>query len=204
MYIPAPFAETRVDVLHGFVRAHPFATMVTTGDDGLPFATHLPLLLDAGRGPHGTLCGHVARPNPQAADLAAAREVLAVFHGPHAYVSPTWYATAPSVPTWNYAVVHAYGVPRVVDDPAAVRDLLEAAVRAFEAPGSPWTTSDLPARYLESMTAGVVAFELPIQRLEGKFKLSQNRPQADRDGVIAALGSRDAEARAVAGMMTGS
>ena len=202
MYIPAPFAETRVHALHAFVRAHPFATLVSTGDDGLPFASHLPLLLDGDRGANGTLVGHVARPNPQAAHLSAGREVLAVFHGPHAYVSPTWYQTAPAVPTWNYAVVHARGVPRVVDGPAEVRALLETTVRAFEAPGSPWSMDALPERYLESMAASVVAFELSIARIDGKFKLSQNRQPADRAGVIEALRTGDAERRAVAALMT--
>ncbi|MDB5297327.1 MAG: regulatory protein [Phycisphaerales bacterium] len=204
MYIPAPFAEIRPDVLHALMREHPFATLVTTDAAGLPSATHLPLLLDPGRGPHGTLIGHIARPNPQAAALAAGRVALAMFHGPHAYVSPTWYATAPAVPTWNYAAVHAYGVPRVVEDPAGVRALLETTVKAFEAPGSNWSIDGLPPQYLESMTAGVVAFEMPVDRLEGKFKLNQNRSTADRAGVSAALANGDAQAKATVKLMVPS
>jgi transcriptional regulator len=160
-------------------------------------------LLDANRGPNGTLVGHLARPNPQAAHLAAGRPVLAIFHGPHAYVSPAWYQTVPAVPTWNYVVVHARGVPTVMHDATRVHELLDVTVRAFEAPGSAWAASGLPEQYLSTMARGVVAFELPVDRLEGKFKLSQNRPPADRAGVIAALQAGDAEARAVAALMTG-
>ncbi len=202
MYIPSAFSEARVDVLHDLIRAHPFATLVSTGDAGLPVVTHLPLLLDVTRGSSGTLVGHLARVNEHAALLTNGRPALAIFHGPHAYVSPRWYRTTPSVPTWNYAVVHATGVPRVLTDEADARRVLEVTTRAFEPTDGGWTMDGLSPAYLRSMTAGIVAFEIPIDRLEGKFKLSQNRSPADHAGVVEALGAGNAEDRATAVLMT--
>ncbi|HEX8912324.1 MAG TPA: FMN-binding negative transcriptional regulator [Humisphaera sp.] len=201
MYVPPAFAESRPAVLHELIRANPFATLVSTGDAGAPVVTHLPLLLDADRGPHGTLVGHVARVNEHAALIAAGRPVLAIFHGPHAYVSPRWYATSPSVPTWNYAVVHAAGTPRALSDEDDARRVLEAVTRAFEPAEGGWTMDGLSPAYVRSMTAGIVAFEVPIDRLEGKFKLSQNRPAADRAGVVAALSAGAAGDRDTAALM---
>lgn len=201
MYVPAPFAENRPDVLRAFVRDHPFATLVSTTADGEPFASHLPLLLDEDEGPHGTLLGHLARPNEQADHLAAGRPVLAVFHGPHAYVSPRWYQSAPAVPTWNYAVVHARGNPRRIDDPSEVRALLDRTTRAFEPADGGWTPDGLPDPYLAAMTGGIVGFAVRITQVRGKFKLLQNRPAADRNGAIAALTLGTPEERATADVM---
>jgi transcriptional regulator len=200
MYIPAPFAETRPHVLHAFVREHPFASLVTTDADGVPIVTHLPLLLDRddARGPNGRLIGHLAKANEQVTHLSAGGPVLAVFHGPHAYVSPRWYKTSPAVPTWNYSAVHVYGSARPIHGPAEVREVLDQTTRAFEPVESGWTTAGLSDAYLRSMTAGIVAFDIEIERIEGKFKLSQNRSPADRAGVVANLSAGTAEEKAVA------
>ena len=188
MYTPTHFREDRLDVLHALMRAEPFATVVTAMD-GVPEATHLPLLLDASRGPYGALRGHMARANPQWRAFDGERQALVIFQGPHAYISPSWYATSPSAPTWNYLVAHAYGRPRVIEDAEEVLRLLTQTVATFETPFErPWSADSLPEGYIAGLAKGVVAFEMVIERIEGKAKLSQNRP-ADREGVIAALES---------------
>ena len=198
MYIPTAFAETDRGKLHDFITAHSFGLLVSTRQ-GEPFASHLPFLLERGAGPRGTLVGHMARANPQWQDLDG-QQVLAVFSGPHAYVSPSWYATAPAVPTWNYAAVHVYGTAGLLDEPR-LTDLLERLVGQYESGRErPWTM-DLPADYLAKMVRAVVGFEVPLARVEGKFKLSQNRPAEDRAGVIAALSAGGAEERALAEFM---
>ncbi len=201
MYVPQHFAETDVARLHALIHAHAFATLVSVIDYA-PFATHVPLLLDAERGPLGTLVGHVARANPHWQSFDGRSPALAIFHGPHAYVSPRWFASAPNVPTWNYEVVHASGAPRVQDDPAVVRALLERSAAVFEAGAKdPWTLASVTENYVAGAQRGIVAFEIPIERLEGKWKLSQNKPEADRAGVAAGLraeGRADAIAIAVA------
>jgi transcriptional regulator len=196
MYIPRHFDEPRLDVNHQTIQANPFATMVSNGPAGLE-ATHLPFLLDPGRGALGTLRGHIARANPQWRDFD--REVLVMFQGPHAYISPSWYGPGDSVPTWNYLAVHAYGTPSVVDDPTEALALLTELAATFEAPlERPWTPQHLSPKYLNSMTRAIVAFEIPIARLEGKAKMSQNRP-ADQSRVAAILEGAGAETdRAVA------
>jgi transcriptional regulator len=203
MYVPAWFAESRHEVLHDLIRGHSFGTLVSQTEGGL-FATHLPFLLDVERGEHGTLRAHMARANPHWQSFGeGGGEALAIFNGPHAYVSPSWYEAERAVPTWNYAVVHAYGIPRVIDDATEIRALLDATVGEYEGGfEQPWSTARLPDEYVSGMVAGIVAFELPITRLEGKLKLSQNRPQADRQGVIAALRRQgDPEGVAVAERM---
>jgi transcriptional regulator len=177
--------------------------MITTDDAGEPFATHLPILLDAERGPLGTLRGHVARANPHWRYLAAGRPTLTVFAGAHAYVSPSWYATHPSVPTWNYVAVHARGAPRRLEEPERVRELLVRTAALFEAGAAePWRLDAVPAEWAARMQRAIVAFELPIERLEGKAKLSQNKSAADRAGVVAGLReSGDAAAAALAAHM---
>jgi transcriptional regulator len=201
MYLPQAFAEPRADVLAEFMRRHAFATLVTTGAGGL-VASHVPLLYDADHGPHGRLLGHLARNNPQLADLAGGREAMAIFHGPHAYVSPTWYEAQPSVPTWNYAVVHAYGTAEAVTDPAAVTALLARLAATYEDGRDPaWRMDDQPERFIEGMKRGIGAFAIAVTRLEGKFKLNQNRSAADRRHVVAALAAGDAESAAVAALM---
>lgn len=188
MYVPKAFAEDDPDRLAALIEAHDFATLFTDGPDG-PFATHLPLLLDRARGPRGTLIGHVARANPHWKSFDG-RRGLAVFAGPHAYVSPRWYASQPAVPTWNYIAVHATGRVRAVEDPAALRATMDALARRYEGEG-PWTIAGLPEKFTDGMMRGIVGLEFAIEALEGKAKLSQNRSAADRAGVIAALGDHE-------------
>ena len=197
MYVPKAFREDDLGRLHGFLRAWSFALLVTDVD-GVPGATHLPLVLDAGSGTQGRLIGHVARANPQWRTFDGTREALAVFSGPHAYVSPTWYATAPAVPTWNYGAVHVYGRPRVLEGADATRDAVARLVTEHD-PG--WPLGDQPEEFIAGMLRGIVAFEMPIERLEGKLKLSQNRPAADRPGIVAALRGGGEVERAVADLM---
>ena len=200
MYLPSHFRESDAGRLAALMRDYPFATLVTVRD-GAPCVSHLPLLYDPGA---GTLTGHMARANPQWRDLAAGGPALAVFHGPHAYVSPGWYAT-PGVPTWNYAVVHARGRARMLEQPGEVLAVLERLTRVHEAAlERPWRVDpDDPA--LGARLAAIVAFEITLDVLDGKFKLSQNRPAGDRERVraqylhsgeaaLAALMARDAPA----------
>jgi transcriptional regulator len=186
MYIPRHFHEQDTEQLFSLMERFGFATLVTT-EAGVPFATHVPLLAE--RHPvHGDrLLGHMARANPQWRAFPETREALAIFHGPHAYVSPTWYTTRPNVPTWNYAVVHAYGSPRVIEEPAEVlRILRESSAKYESGSASPWSPEQAED-HVRKLTAGIVAFELRLTRLEGKFKLSQNRTEEDRRGVLEAL-----------------
>ena len=186
MYIPKAFREDDIKTLHTFMREYSFATLVTQ-QEGVPFASHLPFLLDAEQGPNGTLLAHVARANPQWRTLDSTQEVLVIFQGPHAYISPSWYEVELSVPTWNYAAVHAYGLPHLVEEQAALYDLLKALIQTHEARfEKPWPFQ-LSAEYLQKMMQGIVGFEIHITRLEGKFKLSQNRIASEREKVIAAL-----------------
>jgi transcriptional regulator len=205
VYVPRHFDASDPGRCHALIRAEPFGTLVSVDEAGAPFATHLPFLLDADRGPLGTLLGHVARANPHWR-LFDARPVLAVFQGPHAYVSPAWYEAHPSVPTWNYVAAHAYGVPAILEEPARVTALLGRLVETHEAGRpDPWRLDSLAEDYLGGMLRGIVAFEIPIDRLEGKAKLSQNRGAGDRARVRAALaGGDDPVARAVAELMDGA
>ena len=202
MYVPGPFAETDREVLFGWIEAHDFGLLVTD-EAGVPVASHLPFLLDRERGPNGTLLAHMARSNPQWKSFALGVTALAIFQGPHAYVSPGWYATGPAVPTWNYAAVHAYGRPRLIEDAAAREALLgRLAARHEAAFDPPWRPEDQPADFVRRMIEGIVAFEIPIATLEGKFKASQNRPAADRAGVIEGLrATGEPRALALAEMM---
>jgi transcriptional regulator len=180
---------------------HSFATVISQ-DGTAPFATHLPVLHHPGDGTHGTLVTHMARANPQWQHFSGGGEVLVIFHGPHAYESPNWYETRPMVPTWNYAVVHAYGVPRIVDDKARLRLMLRELVDRFEAGQAQPYGGVLTDEYIDRLSPGIVGFEIPIARLEAKFKLSQNRSEADKAGVIAALAaSADQTEREVAELM---
>ena len=203
MYTPESFALRDRAACHALIQAHGFGALVTVGPEGAPVATHLPFVLDAGRGPNGTLIAHMARANPQWEQLASGKLGLAIFGGPHAYVSPAWYRVQPSVPTWNYLAVHAYGIPVLIEEPAMARDALRRLVEASEASiGSDWRMESLNAVYRDSMVEQIVAFEIPIQRMEGKAKLGQNRTLDDRAAVIARLaGSPDPMARAVAEAM---
>jgi transcriptional regulator len=196
MYIPTAFRTDDRAALFDLIERHGFGTLVSV-IDWAPFASHLPFLLDREA---GVLLGHLARANPHARALDGGAEALVIFQGPHGYVSPSWYATAPAVPTWNYAAVHVRGVPRRLDE-ARVRDLLDRLVRRYESGRQrPWA-NDLPADFRDRMVRAVVGFEVPITSLEGKFKLSQNRSAEDRRGVIQALRQGDAEEQALAEFM---
>ena len=185
-YVPGHFRVEDAAILERFVAENGFATLVSTGPEGL-WTSHVPLLV--GRGSDGRLRleGHMARANAHWESLESAAEVLAIFEGPHAYVSPSWYAHHPSVPTWNYAVVHARGKARIVE-PESLPALLGRLTRKYEAGRpAPWRMEDLPADFTPKLLAAIVGFEIAVERLEGKFKLSQNRRPADLEGVIAAL-----------------
>jgi transcriptional regulator len=201
MYIPPAFLVQDASKLAAFIRRHSFATLVTHGG-AAPFASHLPMLYRPALGSHGTLVSHMARANPQWRHFAPGSEALVVFHGPHSYISPSWYQTQLAVPTWNYATVHAYGIPAVFSEHDRVVSLLREMVSTYEASRQPPWPGTLPDDYRDKLIQGIVAFEIPLTRIEGKFKLGQNRPAADIQGVFDALSrSEDAESRAVARMM---
>ncbi len=190
MYLPKSFQIDDLAELHGFIRAYNFASLVTQ-HEGAPFASHLPFMLAPECGSYGTLLAHMARANPQWRDFDPGGEVLVMFQGPHAYISPSWYETHPSVPTWNYAVVHAYGIARIVEDQATLHHMLETLVDTHEAAfAQPWRM-DLAPDYMAKMMRAVVGFEIEITRLEGKLKLSQNRSEHDQHQVAAALGQSE-------------
>jgi transcriptional regulator len=201
VYLPPAFTENRRDVLIAHVERHDFGLLVSHGPNGL-IASHIPFQVED-RGDQLHLLGHLARPNPQVADLIAAGEALAIFPGPHAYVSPRWYESGPAVPTWNYVDVHAYGCVRVIDDALWLSGFLDRLSRRHEAGSeTPWRMQDQPAAFMNGMIRGIVGLELTVSRLEGKFKLSQNRSAADRPRIVAALGERgDPEAAALAALM---
>ena len=200
VYLPPHFTETREEVLLAHIERHDFGLLVTQGS-GL-IASQVPFLVERRDGGF-YLLGHLARQNPQAADLAGDGEVLAIFAGPHAYISPSWYAAGPAVPTWNYASVHAYGPARTIADKPWLEDLLRRLSERHEArEAAPWRMQDQPEAFLGGMLNGIVGFEIAVARLEGKFKLSQNRPPGDRPRIIAALEARDdADSHGVARLM---
>jgi transcriptional regulator len=201
MYIPSAFRVEDASKLTAFIQSHSFATLVSH-DGSAPFASHLPVLFHPNAGNLGSLRSHMARANPQWRHFAPGGEVLAIFHGPHSYISPSWYQTEIAVPTWNYATVHAYGVPTVIGEHERVVSLLRETVSAYESSFErPWP-GNLPDEYRDKMMQNIVAFEIPISRIEGKFKLGQNRSAADTQGVFEALSrSEDADSRALAKMM---
>jgi transcriptional regulator len=199
MYLPRHFEQNDPEALAALIRDHPLATLVSQGADGLT-ADHVPLEYDA---EHRLLRGHVARANPLWRQ-ADGRPVLAVFSGPQAYVSPNWYAakaeTHKVVPTWNYAVVHGHGTLRAVDDAAWLRDFVGRLTARHEfAQPAPWAVTDAPADYVEQMLRAIVGIEIPLERLVGKWKVTQNRSAADREGVAAALGAHPMAALVRAG-----
>ena len=188
MYIPKHFKIEDPAWIRAFMQEHRFAVLIGIRD-GEPFATHLPLLYDATPPPHGTILGHVARANPHWQAFETSLQ-LAIFQGPHAYVSPTWYeSTGPAVPTWNYTTVHAYGRARIVDDSGAVREILRRLTEREERNLEPrFLVETLDADYVEHMARQIVAFEIPIVRLEAKAKLNQNRTPEERRRVADVLG----------------
>jgi len=207
MYVPTAFRLDDPQRVAEVMRTFDFALLVTAPANasvgGAPQASHLPFLFDADRGETGTLYAHMARANPQWRDFAAlaekGQEALVIFQGPHAYISPSWYgAGSPQVPTWNYVAVHAYGLPRVMEGGEETRALLDRLVTVQEAQQpQPWSTAGLTEKFMEGMLRGLVAFEIPVTRLEAKAKLSQNKPAPQFAAATAAVEqSGDALARA--------
>jgi transcriptional regulator len=202
MYVPRHFSQDDTSVAHDLIRNNVFATLITEVSGRLD-ATHVPVVLDAERGALGSLRFHLARANPTSAALTDDREALLVFVGPHTYISPDWYANENLVPTWNYAVVHAYGTPRTMSD-AELRLLLDDLSASQEQllPKTPWTTHKMPPDLFAKMRKAIVGFDLPIAELQSKWKFNQNRGADDRAGVVAALEELGGESRhAVAATM---
>ncbi len=191
MYVPAHFKEDRVDVLHDLMRTTGLATIVSMTPEGM-IASHVPLMLDPDPAPYGTLIGHFARANPHWRLLDRNVQTLVIFQGPEGYITPSYYAAKKEhgkvVPTWNYAAIHAYGTLEVFDDPERLLGVVTRLTERHETPrAQPWAVSDAPDDFVQGMLRGIVGIALPITRLEGKLKMSQNRPAADRAGVIEGL-----------------
>jgi transcriptional regulator len=202
VYLPGLFAENRTAVLHEFVVRYSFATLLVNTRDEL-LANHLPIVLDPARSAHGTLVGHVARANPLWRLATSESPALAIFHGPHRYISPTWYAsraaTGEVVPTWNYLVVHARGTITFFDDRARLRALVERLTASQERGRErAWQVSEAPAKFMTGMLDAIVGFEIALTSLVGKFKASQNRTAADRAGVEAGLAGEGVAAEEIA------
>lgn len=200
MYVPKHFKEERPEVMHQLMRSYPFGTLVTMNFDG-PEASHLPFVLDIAPPPYGTLRGHIARANPQWSNLSPDVEALVIFQGPQAYISPSWYATKQEtgkvVPTWNYAVVHAYGKLRIMHDQRWLLDHVEQLTNQQESGRKKsWKVSDAPVDFTNKLLHAIVGIELEVSRLIGKWKLGQNRPLADQTGVMKGL-SADGDAFAL-------
>lgn len=205
MYVPQQFHEPDIGVIHQLIRSHPLGAIVTVTPDGLD-ANHIPLILQPDPAPLGTLHGHVARGNTLWRDSSPSVDALVIFQGPEAYVSPSVYPSKAEnpkvVPTWNYVVVHAHGRLRPVDDAAWLRTNIEQLTRSHESHRQvPWHVTDAPADFVDQLVKGIVGIEITITKLTGKWKVSQNRSQADRDGVVAGLTSEGAEA--MAGLVRG-
>jgi transcriptional regulator len=206
LYLPEQFNETRTEVLHALMRARPLATLVTSCESGL-VANHVPLQTLAEPAPLGSLRGHVARANPLWRGYAQGSEALAIFQGPDAYISPSLYPSKMQsgevVPTWDYAVVHAHGTLRFINDVEWLHGFVAGLTATHEASRpEPWKISDAPREYIEKMLRMIVGFEFSILRLTGKWKVSQNRPAADQLGVVQGLqSSGDADSREIAAML---
>jgi transcriptional regulator len=207
MYIPPAFKDDDIENIRAVIRDARLANLVTSTADG-PVATPLPLLLDESEGPHGTLYGHVAKANPQWR-MPGIGEALAIFMGPEAYVTPSWYVTKQEtgkvVPTWNYIAVHAYGPVEFFQDPERLLDVVTRLTNRHEnSRADPWTVGDAPADFIAAQLRGIVGLRIPVSRFEGKRKMSQNRPAGDRLGVAAGLAaSEDTRDREVAPLIRG-
>ena len=193
MYIPRHFEETRIEVLHELMRRHPLAALVVLTSEGLN-ANHLPFEIDPDPAPFGTLRCHVARANPLWRDHSRDVDGLVIFQGPNTYISPSWYPTKAEtgkvVPTWNYAVVHAYGALNIIEDHSWLRELVERLTDRQEADRrDPWKVADAPSDFIDGLLDSIIGIEIPITRLIGKWKMSQNRSARDRDGVTEGLES---------------
>lgn len=191
MYQPLHFREDRIEIQHALIRAYPLGLLISAGPGGL-MANPVPFLLDTGSGALGTLRAHVARANPQWQELCAVEECLAVFQGPQAYITPSWYATKREtgkvVPTWNYVTVQVRGRPQVIEDISRLRRQIDDLTRLQEDPRpTPWQVSDAPEAYVAGLLKGIIGIEISIAQIEGKWKVSQNRPEADRAGIVAGL-----------------
>jgi transcriptional regulator len=200
MYIPSAFAEFDLTKLHAFIEQHSFGALISQHDD-LPFATHLPFLLERNAGSQGTLVGHMARANPHWQQLEG-KTALSIFTGPHSYISPTWYAAEHLVPTWNYTAVHVYGRVQLIQDQDGLLPIVRATVETYERNMSqPWSLGVVDT-FTERLLAQIVGFRIEIDKIEGKWKLNQNHPAERRLKVIAALQERNTEnASAVAELM---
>ena len=198
MYNQRSYRTEHPAALRDVIERYPFATVVSQRE-GEPYASHLPILWAPG-GEHGTLVGHMARANPQWKSWDNTTRVLVIFHGPHSYISPAWYAQQVTVPTWNYVTVHAYGVPSLIQDTAQLRPMVVGLTERFESGGG-WSVEQA-APIMDTELQAIVGFEIPIERLEGKFKLNQNRSEADQRGVVRALEqSSEQDQRAIAELM---
>jgi transcriptional regulator len=206
MYQPDHFRVEDLPQLHALMRQHPFSTLVSAGPLGL-YASHLPTVLKVEEGQGDVIECHLARANPHCKELGASSEALMIFQGPEAYITPNWYPSKAQhgkvVPTWNYAVVHAYGRPEVMDDATWLRRHVgELTLQQESCQPAPWAVSDAPERYIDVMLRGIVGFRFVITRLEGKWKMSQNREMQDREGVVQGLGARnDGDDLEVAGLV---
>jgi transcriptional regulator len=200
MYIPAAFGETDLTKLHDFIEQHSFG-LLASQVEGLPFATHLPFLLERTTGPHGTLVCHVARANPQWRE-ASGQTALAIFSGPHAYISPTWYEAEQVVPTWNYAAVHVYGRFQIIDDENSLLEIVRQTVQVYEqSMPQPWSY-DGSTTFVKRLLGQIVGFRIEIEKIEGKFKMNQNHPAERRQKVMRFLHQQGGEnSLAVAAMM---
>jgi transcriptional regulator len=197
MYVPKHFEETDREILLDLIDDYGFATVISWGA-AEPQVTHVPLMVDRQVKGQERLLGHFARANPHWSAFDGTQPALAIFHGPHAYVSPAWYSEHPSVPTWSYAVVHAYGKPQVVDD-AATWSILQRLIEKLEKPRENRWPAELPQEFVTKKLKAIVGFEIPIDRLEGKFKLGQNKSATDQAGAFAGLASEtSAEGQALA------
>jgi transcriptional regulator len=197
MYSPQQFEEPRLSVLHDLLRSHPLGTLVVLADNEL-VANHIPFLVNPDKGTNGTLCGHVARPNPVWKMFGNTVEAMVIFQGPESYITPSWYpskhADGKAVPTWNYAVVHAYGQPKVIEDGGWLLEHVTQLTKVHEGGQAlPWEVSDAPRDFTEQMISRIVGIEIPISKLQGKWKVSQNRKVTDRLGVAAGLESQATE-----------
>lgn len=200
LYVPDSFREADVAVMQEFMRRYPFATIISCRD-GM-HVSHLPMLLDPRRGQYGTIVGHMARANAHWHDFNGETAATCVFHGPHAYVSPTSYAQRPAVPTWNYAVVHAIGTPAVVDDQQRLARIIDETLGTFDpALRDPAADGHPPEGYQTPLLKAIVGFEMPIERLDGKFKLGQNRSAEDQAGIRAALEAQGGSALELLALM---
>jgi len=191
MYLPKHF-EASETIGREIMQAYGWALLVTSDEAGAPLCTHLALVWRDDGTPHGHLIGHVARANPHWKLFARETQSLALFWGPHAYVSPAWYTPGPKVPTWNYVTVHAYGRPEIVEDTTDVLDILARLASVYEGKEG-WTLGRLPPGNAEMQTKGIVAFRVPLSKVETKLKLSQNRDLEDRHRVIAKLEASDSQ-----------